>query len=101
MNLEELKMDSMNETSFRELLRNKGFSVNDKHENDNSIDIVAIKNGEYFLIDVKNEISERIRSDLSSDQVEFTIALCPNNYFYPTKIKEGKHAKAHRFMRSL
>lgn len=46
--------NSYNESSFRDFLKNKGFEVNyNKSENENGIDIVALKNGYSFLIEFK------------------------------------------------
>jgi len=87
------------ESDFREMLKQKGFMVNEKHESDNSVDIVAIKNGAYFLIDIKTASTDnRIRYDAISNDAEFGIAICNNGWFYPVGVKAGKHAKVYRFM---
>lgn len=86
------------EQFFRNILKQKGFEVNEKHENDSAIDIVAVKNGEYFLIDVKS--GERARSDKVSRNCEFGVHVLSNGLFFPFP-KKGKLSKAVRFFSLL
>ena len=64
----------MSETRFRNILKDREFAVNEKHENENGVDIVAVKNGHYFLIEVVGVVKEkgipRIRTNKCKDEAE-------------------------------
>ena len=93
------------ETDFRNMLINRGFTVNQKHENDNSIDIVAIKEGHYFLIEIKRVVIEggklRVRTDQINPQVDFCIVLGLNGVFYSKEVEGRPFSKIVNFMDML
>jgi len=90
------------ESDFREYLKLREFSVNEKHDNENGIDIVAIKNGQYFLIEVKKVTPDkskyRARLDSVSNQADFVIVIGNNGKFYPASITNRPFQKIVDFM---
>ena len=93
------------ESDLREYLKNMGFAVNEKHENDNSIDIVAIKNGRYFLIEVKKAILDgklvRVRSESANEYCDFILVIGLNGIVYPKEIPGKPYSKIINFMELL
>lgn len=93
------------ESDLREYLKNMGFAVNEKHENDNSIDIVAIKNGKYFLIEVKKAILDgklvRVRSESANEYCDFILVIGLNGIVYPKEIPGKPYSKIINFMELL
>lgn len=93
------------ESDLRKYLKNIGFTVNEKHENDNSIDIVAIKNGSYFLIEVKkaamNGTLVRVRSEAVNECCDFILVIGLNGIFYPKEIPGKPYSKILNFMELL
>ena len=93
------------ESDLRKYLKNIGFAVNEKHENDNSIDIVAIKNGSYFLIEVKKAIMDgklvRVRSESVNEYCDFILVIGLNGIFYPKEIPGKPFSKIVNFMELL
>lgn len=93
------------ESDLREYLKNMGFAVNEKHENDNSIDIVAIKNGRYFLIEVKKAILDgklvRVRSESANEYCDFILIIGLNGIVYPKEIPGKPYSKIINFMELL
>jgi len=93
------------ESDLREYLKNMGFAVNEKHENDNSIDIVAIKNGRYFLIEVKKAILDgklvRVRSESVNEYCDFILVIGLNGIVYPKEIPGKPYSKIINFMELL
>jgi len=95
----------IDENTFRQFLKNKGFIVNEKHENDNCIDIVAIKEGKYFLIEVKNVTkdnnSSRARHDLINNNCDFAIIISSTGWIYTKEIEGKPYSKIVRFFELL
>lgn len=94
----------MSETRFRNILKDREFAVNEKHENENGVDIVAVKNGHYFLIEVVGVVKEkgipRIRTNKCKDEAEFII-VSTTEYFYPLPIAGKPLSKLVLFMETL
>ncbi len=92
------------ESDFREYLKSKNFHVNEKHDNENGIDIVAIKNGQYFLIEVKKTTPSkdgyRVRLDQNT-MCDFTIVIGSNGLFYPKETQGRPYQKVVDFMDSI
>lgn len=93
------------EGELRKYLKKIGFTVNEKHENDNSIDIVAIKNGSYFLIEVKKAVMDgkltRVRSESVNESCDFVLVIGLNGIFYPKEIPGKPFSKIVNFMELL
>ena len=75
------------EDYVRNFLKNKRFTVNEKKEDAKGIDIVAIKNGQVFLIEVKKVIKDnyntwKIKSQ-HPQKIDFILAVFDNGYILP------------------
>lgn len=76
------------ENRVAKFLVDKGFSVSQVDKtNSNGIDIVAIKNGEHFLIEVKSPIytSRSWRIKKSHNKADYVAWIMPNNEIYFAK----------------
>lgn len=92
-------MENNKEDQIRSMLKIRNFTVNEKHLNDNSIDIVAIKDGNYFLIEVKSKTpQDRIRIDQASENSELVVILTDNGFLYALPINNCPLSKVHKFM---
>ncbi len=87
------------ENEIRKFLTKQGFVCNQKSDFDSSIDIVAIKNGDYFLIEVKSITKDkRIRIDEINENAEIVLSSTPNGYLIPFKVNNCSRSKLIKFM---
>jgi Holliday junction resolvase len=97
-------MEQSTEEIIRNLLRSKFFTVNDKDPSSNGVDIVAIKDGHYFLIEVKCILQESnsFRVRLDHDSIcDFTLSLTESGYLIPWMTKNSSISKMVRFFTLL
>jgi Holliday junction resolvase len=91
----------MTESDVRSLLKERGFSVNEKTDSTTGLDIVAVKNGHYFLIEVKKIFKEkssyRCRVNDAPASVEL-VACCGDNKFIIYPVNGVSFSKYIRFM---
>jgi hypothetical protein len=77
--------DTKTEDYVRNFLKERGFSVNEKDESSKGIDIVAVKNGIAFMIEVKKIIKDGKGYKIKSHKrtVDFVIAVHDSGYILP------------------
>lgn len=101
---EKIETQPNTEDAIRKILKDCGFTVNEKHNSSNGIDIVALKEGHYFLIEVKpiivEENSYRVRLD-DNCICDFILSLTSNNNLIHWETKKSSNSKIIRFFEML
>jgi Holliday junction resolvase len=79
MDIENLTLKQIREKDIHSFLRKKGFATNySKKDNENGIDIVAIKNGVAFKIELKKVVQNKTTKayKMTDDKINGEILLC-------------------------
>ena len=95
-----------NEKDFHQYLKNKGFSTNYKKEiNANGYDIVAIKNGYCFHIEIKriveNKTTKAFKFSDNSVKGDILLAIMPDKKLIPIVKESTSLTKTIRFLKAL
>lgn len=107
MNLNEMTLgQAKSEVDIHSILKNKGFVTNyNKKLNENGVDIVAIKEGEAYLIEVKkvflNKTTDAFKLSDNEINGDILIAILPNGNIFPVVNEKTSFTKTIRFLMEL
>jgi len=95
------QQEQSSENLLRDCLKRLGFTVNEKHDNSNEIDIVAIKNGRYFLIEVKQyQPDGYVAISKVNEKCDFAIIVTDHFNIFPVN-KNGSFKRLCDFMNMM
>jgi hypothetical protein len=90
------------EDCLKEKMERKGFVVAASNKSTNGHDIVAIKDDEYFIIEVKKENAEgRFRVDQFTEGCDFIVCVSGSGFCFHKELPTTNFSKVVRFYKAM